>query len=127
MVCLAPRALGDSVRPRRPADVVARPLNFTVRCLDSVVSLSSMKPLDRATRLRLDLWISGVLGVLYLADVAVHYRFAFALIERQFGTSPWAKLFLAAPVVLVGLVLWYRLSREAHQSSTAPNNRWRGP
>ena len=31
MVCLAPRALEDSVRPRRPADVVARPLNFTVR------------------------------------------------------------------------------------------------
>jgi hypothetical protein len=27
----APRALKDSVRPRRLADVVARPLNFTVR------------------------------------------------------------------------------------------------
>ena len=31
MVCLAPRAPGDSVRPRRLADVVVRPLNFTVR------------------------------------------------------------------------------------------------
>ena len=31
MVCLAPRALGDSVRPRRLSDVVVRPLNFTVR------------------------------------------------------------------------------------------------
>ena len=31
MVCLAPRAPGDSVRPRRPAGVVVRPLNFTVR------------------------------------------------------------------------------------------------
>ena len=31
MVCLAPRAPGDSVRPRRLSDVVARPLNFTVR------------------------------------------------------------------------------------------------
>ena len=31
MVCLATRALKDSVRPRRPAGVVARPLNFTVR------------------------------------------------------------------------------------------------
>ena len=30
MVCLAPRARGDSVRPRRPAGVVA-PLSFTVR------------------------------------------------------------------------------------------------
>ena len=31
MICLAPRAPGDSVRPRRLADVVGRPLNFTVR------------------------------------------------------------------------------------------------
>jgi hypothetical protein len=28
---LAPRALGESVRPRRLAEVSARPLNFTVR------------------------------------------------------------------------------------------------
>ena len=28
---LAPRALGDSVRPRRSSRVVVRPLNFTVR------------------------------------------------------------------------------------------------
>jgi len=28
---LAPRARGDSVRPRRLSDVVGRPLNFTVR------------------------------------------------------------------------------------------------
>ena len=31
MVCLAPRAPGDSVRPRRLSDVIVRPLNFTVR------------------------------------------------------------------------------------------------
>ena len=31
MVDLAPRAPGDSVRPRRSAGVVVRPLNFTVR------------------------------------------------------------------------------------------------
>ena len=31
MVCLAPRAREDSVRPRRLAGVVMRPLNFTVR------------------------------------------------------------------------------------------------
>ena len=31
MVCLAPRARGDSVRPRRSSGVVVRPLNFTVR------------------------------------------------------------------------------------------------
>ncbi len=33
MVCLAPRAPGDSVRPRRSSGVVVRPLNFTVRPL----------------------------------------------------------------------------------------------
>ena len=31
MVCLAPRAPGDSVRPRRLSGASARPLNFTVR------------------------------------------------------------------------------------------------
>jgi len=31
VVCLAPRALKDSVRPRRLSGVVVRPLNFTVR------------------------------------------------------------------------------------------------
>ena len=31
MVGLAPRAPGDSVRPRRLADARGRPLNFTVR------------------------------------------------------------------------------------------------
>jgi len=31
VVCLAPRAPEDSVRPRRWSGVVVRPLNFTVR------------------------------------------------------------------------------------------------
>jgi hypothetical protein len=31
VICLPPRAPGDSVRPRRLAGVVARPLSFTVR------------------------------------------------------------------------------------------------
>jgi len=31
VICLAPRAPGDSVRPRRSSGVVVRPLNFTVR------------------------------------------------------------------------------------------------
>jgi uncharacterized membrane protein len=31
VVCLAPRAPGDSVRPRRLSGAIARPLNFTVR------------------------------------------------------------------------------------------------
>jgi hypothetical protein len=43
VVCLAPRAPGDSVRPRRPAGVVVRPLNFTVRgtCLCAVLKRDS--------------------------------------------------------------------------------------
>jgi hypothetical protein len=31
VVCLAPRALEEIVRPRRLSGVVVRPLNFTVR------------------------------------------------------------------------------------------------
>ena len=42
MVCLAPRALEDSVRPRRPAGVVVRPLNFTVRGRRLLRSLSHL-------------------------------------------------------------------------------------
>ena len=44
MVCLAPRAPEDSVRPRPPFDVVVRPLNFTVRrhaIFGSVATLST--------------------------------------------------------------------------------------
>jgi hypothetical protein len=33
VVCLAPRARADSVRPRRRSGVVGRPLNFAVRAL----------------------------------------------------------------------------------------------
>jgi hypothetical protein len=38
VVCLAPRAREDSVRPRRLAGVIVRPLNFTVRRLIAVIS-----------------------------------------------------------------------------------------
>jgi hypothetical protein len=31
VICLAPRAREEIVRPRRLSDVVVRPLNFTVR------------------------------------------------------------------------------------------------
>jgi hypothetical protein len=36
VVCLASRAPGDSVRPRRLSGVVVRPLNFTVRVRDKI-------------------------------------------------------------------------------------------
>jgi hypothetical protein len=35
VVCLAPRALDEIVRPRRLAGVVSRPLNFTVRRMNT--------------------------------------------------------------------------------------------
>ena len=40
MVCLAPRAPGDSVRPRRLSGVVVRPLNFTVRSHEQELSVA---------------------------------------------------------------------------------------
>ena len=45
MVCLAPRALGNSVRPRRLSGAVARPLN---------------SPLESGVA---SFWLSGRLGV----------------------------------------------------------------
>jgi len=44
VVCLAPRALEEIVRPRRAAGVVVRPLNFTVRprpCLPTAPRFTS--------------------------------------------------------------------------------------
>jgi hypothetical protein len=51
VVCLAPRAPGDSVRPRRLSGVVVRPLNFTVRgrrfaCLGGPMYLHSVDALQ---------------------------------------------------------------------------------
>jgi hypothetical protein len=43
VVWLAPRAPGDSVRPRRPAGVVVRPLNFTVRSHFGEFSIAKSK------------------------------------------------------------------------------------
>jgi hypothetical protein len=51
VVCLAPRAPGDSVRPRRLSGMVARPLNFTVkgamrRALPLLVLLAASTPIS---------------------------------------------------------------------------------
>jgi len=54
VICLAPRAPADSVRPRRLADVGARPLNFTVRrrcgSLDPHLLLSACRSIRRDLR-----------------------------------------------------------------------------
>ena len=42
MVCLAPRAPGDSVRPRRLIGASARPFNFTVRRFTTALDTSSL-------------------------------------------------------------------------------------
>ena len=86
-----------------------------------------MSLLKHATaRTRLHVGLGAILCVWYLIDLAVHYKTVEALFARQLGTL-WARLFMAVPVVGFVLFSWYRLSREAHQSSTAPNNRWSGP
>ena len=43
MVGLAPRAPGDSVRPRRLSGVVVRPLNFTVRAHERDLGIRRQK------------------------------------------------------------------------------------
>ena len=57
MVCLAPRAPGESVRPRRLSDVVVRPLNFIVRGrkADSPMQLKRQGRRAKAKTLRLRL------------------------------------------------------------------------
>jgi hypothetical protein len=51
VICLAPRALEDSVRPRRLADVGARPLNFTVRSRMANASPAALTAATRRLRL----------------------------------------------------------------------------
>ena len=87
-----------------------------------------MKSVRRLTRAWLQVGFGTLLAVWYIADVAVDYRSAEAFFAQRLGIGTLgAKLFMAAPVVIFGVFAWYKLSREAHQSSTAPNNRWRGP
>jgi hypothetical protein len=54
VVCLAPRAPGDSVRPRRLSGVVVRPLNFTVRgtWLGALLEIETQHFVERLRTLR---------------------------------------------------------------------------
>ena len=52
MICLAPRAREDSVRPRRPAGVVTRPLNFTVRSRSGIARISGAAQEEGTTSVR---------------------------------------------------------------------------
>ena len=63
MICLPPRSLGDSVRPRRLSAVVVRPLNFTV-------SRHEADPLDCALADRGSPNLSGPRAVVALAFLA---------------------------------------------------------
>ena len=80
MVCLAPRAPGDSVRPRRPPGASARPLNFTVRfrmrqasafLLAALVALGSSS-LPAQTKTTVLIHITS--GTCVVADVQVSCR-----------------------------------------------------
>ena len=79
MVCLAPRAPGDSVRPRRSSGVVVRPLNFTVRRL------------DMPRTVRVSLW-------LLLAGIAAGFALA------PFEPTPWPAT-PPMPVLIATIVL----------------------
>jgi hypothetical protein len=62
---LAPRALEEIVRPRRPAGVMARPLNFTVRCrVASLTYLSTKESYAMSPRplLRVVVTLATLLG-----------------------------------------------------------------
>ena len=92
MVCLAPRALEEIVRPRRLSGVVVRPLNFTVRHLtESHVEPAVLNPVaGRRTGL---LWIhilcSGVasFGMLSQANFPTSIIFA-----SRWSATAWSSV-----------------------------------
>ena len=73
-------------------------------------------------------WFHLALLGLYVVEVVRHRR-DFESWLSGFGVSDpravW--LLIATPVLLYGIIYWSRRRREAHQSPSAPNNRWRGP
>ena len=100
MVCFAPRAREDSVRPRRLSGASGRPLNFTVRAhaqrfhaSGGDVNAESRGPTLEYERLvihrRLLAWVHAALGsitaVVYLSQIDFR-RLAYWRIGAGFGT-----------------------------------------
>ena len=90
MVCLAPRALEDSVRPRRLAGASVRPLNFTVR--GDAVPRNRVLAIIGAVILTL-VPVAGVVGI-----------FLRKYIEIRGGNSAGAPLLIAEVAITVALL-----------------------
>jgi Phospholipase_D-nuclease N-terminal len=93
VVCLAPRAQEDSVRPRRLSGVSARPLNFTVR----------------SHRVKTAVILGGVLIV--LLDVFATRRILMSEVTSPGQKAAW--LLLAWFMPLVGAMFAIQVSRES--------------
>jgi len=87
---VAPRALGDSVRPRRSSGVVVRPLNFTVR------PQSAMSQYLKSTwvRVGLVLLVVGATPLLFIITAAA------------LGLWPDPNPNPVGPGILFGLTFW---------------------
>ena len=83
---MAPRAPGDSVRPRRLAGVVVRPLNFTVRR----IALMAADALSAALRIAFGALI-GVIFALCLA-AGIYFGWTEALVVICVGAAVGAYL-----------------------------------
>jgi len=105
VVCLTPRAPGDSVRPRRPAGVGARPLNFTVRPpRDAAVILRvKVRPSSRSSSLTQEsdgTWraqlksppVDGKANEELVALIATHFKCRKADVVIKSGASGRIKL-----------------------------------
>jgi hypothetical protein len=106
VICLAPRAPGESVRPRRLSGVVMRPLNFTVRCpmstFDGVPSSGAKRGPDIAAYFLLGLPIPAIFWTL---------QFAFRTFEPTlaFAESLALRLFIPLLMLAWGVALLFRI------------------
>ena len=98
MICLAPRAPGDSVRPRRLSGVVVRPLNFTVRGLEMNHRAAALPPSEVKWGLRLA-WASLLVNVLTTMCATISSTW-------PAGHSPWDGASLSI-ILLISLSLLF--------------------
>ena len=115
---LVPRALGDSVRPRRLSGVVGRPLNFTVRRPRQSVSHQYRTQIERwgaPARVRWILLATLVLVLVGNLCVIIYVSL------RNSGGAPKGLLYALWALALVAALLIARLfkamSRTASTSS----------
>ena len=121
---MAPRAPGDSVRPRRLAGVIGRPLNFTVR---GRVTEPFYQPLSGVTsRIAGALTLLIGLGALAALFVNLYYFGRFILgtdAEHAFNAFNLAVFAIFSPILCVA---GYRLltGRSRHVGAAMPQAFW---